>query len=335
MKKIVIKQLVTLASLAAVPLAASHAQDTVSTAAGQSYPTRPVRLIVTVPPGGAADLVARVMAQKLGDAMAQTVVVDNRGGGGGQIAAELAAKAAPDGYTLLQASITTHGIGPHVYTKLLFDPLKDFSAIALTATMPMIIVANAQVPVKSVKDMVALAKAKPGAYGFGSSGTGGAPHLVGELFKNATGVNLQHVPYKGSGPAAIDVAGGQVAFAFDAIAPHAPHIKSGRTRVLAAVSPNRLALFPDAPTMKEVGYPQVAASIWYGIMAPAGLPKPIVAKLNSETNRALGLQDVKDRMAGAGIDAAAPNQPDDFVKFIRDELAKWGPAVKASGAKAD
>ena len=310
----------------ALPCAASHAQ--------QTYPTRPVRLIVTVPPGGAADLVARVMAQKLGDAMGQTFVVDNRGGGGGQIAAELAAKAAPDGYTLLQASITTHGIGPHVYEKLLFDPVKDFSPIALYATMPMIIVANAQVPVKSIKDMVALSKAKPGAYAFGSSGSGGAPHLVGELFKGATGANLQHVPYKGSGPAATDVAGGQVAFAFDAIAPHMPHIKSGRTRVLATISPARLLLFPDVPTMKEMGYPQVAASIWYGMMAPAGVAKPLVARLNAETNKVLGLQDVKDRMAGAGIDAAAANAPGDFAKFIRDELAKWGPVVKAAGAKA-
>ncbi len=310
-----------------MPWAASHAQ--------QNYPTRPVRLIVTVPPGGAADLVARVMAQKLGESMGQTVVVDNRGGGGGQIAAELAAKAAPDGYTLLQSSITTHGIGPHVYEKLLFDPVKDFSTVALYATMPMVIVANAQVPVKSVKDMIALTKAKPGAYAFGSSGSGGAPHLVGELFKGATGANLQHVPYKGSGPAATDVAGGQVAFAFDAIAPHMPHIKSGRTRVLAAISPNRLPLFPDAPTMKEMGYPQVAATIWYGMLAPAGMAKPLVAKLNGEVNKALGLPDVKERMAGAGIDAAAPNTPEDFAKFIRDELAKWGPVVKAAGAKAN
>ena len=310
-----------------MPWAASHAQ--------QNYPTRPVRLIVTVPPGGAADLVARVMAQKLGESMGQTVVVDNRGGGGGQIAAELAAKAAPDGYTLLQSSITTHGIGPHVYEKLLFDPVKDFSTVALYATMPMVIVANAQVPVKSVKDMIALTKAKPGAYAFGSSGSGGAPHLVGELFKGATGANLQHVPYKGSGPAAADVAGGQVAFAFDAIAPHMPHIKSGRTRVLAAISPNRLPLFPDAPTMKEMGYPQVAATIWYGMLAPAGMAKPLVAKLNGEVNKALGLPDVKERMAGAGIDAAAPNTPEDFAKFIRDELAKWGPVVKAAGAKAN
>ena len=326
MKNNVKKQIVTITLLAALPCAASHAQ--------QNYPTRPVRLIVTVPPGGAADLVARVMAQKLGDAFAQTFVVDNRGGGGGQIAAELAAKAAPDGYTLLQPSITTHGIGPHVYEKLLFDPVKDFSPIALYATMPMIIAVNAQVPVKSIKDMIALSKAKPGAYAFGSSGSGGAPHLVGELFKAATGANLQHVPYKGSGPAATDVAGGQVAFSFDAIAPHMPHIKSGRTRVLAAISPARLALFPDVPTMKEMGYPQVAASIWYGMMAPAGVAKPLVARLNAETNKVLGLQDVKDRMAGAGIDAAAANTPEDFAKFIRDELAKWGPVVKAAGAKA-
>lgn len=303
--------------------------------AQQNYPVRPVRLIVTVPPGGAADLVARVMAQKLSDAMGQTFVVDNRGGGGGQIAAEIVAKSAPDGYTLLQSSITTHGIGPHVYAKLLFDPLKDFSPVVLYATMPMIIVANTQVPVKSLKDMLALAKAKPGGYAFASSGSGGAPHLVGELFKSVTGVNLQHIPYKGSGPAAIDVAGGQVAFAFDAIAPHLPHIKAGRTRVLAAISPNRLLLFPEVPTMIEVGYPKVAASIWYGMMAPAGASKAIVAKLNAEANRALGLKDVKDRMAVAGIDAAARNTPEDFANFIRAELAKWGPVVKASGAKSD
>ena len=247
----------------------------------------------------------------------------------------LTAKSAPDGYTLLQSSITTHGIGPHVYEKLLFDPLKDFAPIALYATMPMIVVANAQVPVKSVKEMVALAKAKPGAYGFASSGSGGAPHLVGELFKGATGINIRHIPYKGSGPAATDVAGGQVAFAFDAIAPHLPHIKAGRTRVLAAISPARLAMFPDVPTTKEVGYPQVVASIWYGMMAPAGAPKPVIARLNAEANRALGLQDVKERLAGAGIDAAAPNTPEDFGKFVRDELAKWGPMVKAAGAKAD
>lgn len=306
---------------------AAHAQ--------QNYPSRPVRLIVTVPPGGAADLVARVMGQKLSDGLGQTFVIDNRAGGGGQIASEIVARAAPDGYTVLQASITTHGIGPHVNVKLAYDPIKDYAPVILYATMPMIVVVNAQTPVKTIKDMIALAKAKPGGYAFASSGNGGAPHLVGELFKGAAGVDLRHIPYKGSGPAATDVAGGQVAFAFDAIAPHLPHIKAGRTRVLAAISPARLVMFPDVQTMKEVGFPQVAASIWYGMLAPAGTPRAVVMKLNSEANRALGMQDVKDRMAGAGIDAAAPGTPEDFGKFVRDEIAKWGPVVKASGAKAD
>jgi tripartite-type tricarboxylate transporter receptor subunit TctC len=324
---ILIRAACNFALLAMMPVAASHAQT--------NYPTRSLRLVVTVPPGGAADLVARVMAQKLGEAMGQTFVVDNRGGGGGQIAAEIVARSAADGYTLLQASITTHGIGPHIYEKLLVDPLRDFAPVVLYATMPMIVVANVQVPVKSIKDMVALAKAKPGGYSFASSGPGGAPHLVGELFKIATGANIRHVPYKGSGPAAIDVAGGQVAFAFDAVAPHLPHIKSGRTRVLAAISPKRMAMFPDAPTMTEIGYPQIAASIWYGLLAPSATPKAVIARLNSESNRVLLLADVKERLAGAGIDAAAPNLPEDFGRFIRDELAKWGPVVKASGARAD
>lgn len=310
-----------------VPAAASHAQ--------QNYPTRPARLVIAVPPGGAADLVGRVVAQKLSDALGHTVVTDNRGGGGGMIAADIVAKSAPDGYTLLLASITTHGIGPHVYSKQPYDPVKDFAPVVLAATMPMIIVVNTAVPAKSIRELIALAKAKPGALGFASSGSGGAPHLVGELFKGATGAPLQHIPYKGSGPAATDVAGGQVAVAFDAIAPHLAHIKSNRTRVLAAISPKRLAMFPEVPTMTEIGYPQVAASIWYGLMVQGATPKAIISKINTETNRVLLLQEVKDRMAGAGIDAATPNTPEDFAKFIRDELAKWGPVVKASGAKAD
>ncbi|NBR27862.1 MAG: tripartite tricarboxylate transporter substrate binding protein [Betaproteobacteria bacterium] len=300
----------------------------------QNYPVRPVRLIVTVPPGGAADLVARVMAQKLGDALGQTFVVDNRAGGGGQIAADTVAKAAPDGYTTLLASITTHGIGPHIYAKLPYDPVKDFAPVCLYATMPMIVVANAQLPVKNVPELIALAKAKPNSISFASSGSGGAPHLVGELFKNVTGAQIQHVPYKGSAPGAADVAGGQVQLMFDAIAPHLPHLKSGRTKVLAAISPARLPIAPDAPTMTELGFGKVAASIWYGMLVPAGTPKALIAKLNAESNKALALSDVKERLSGAGIDTAG-GSPDDYAKFIRDELAKWGPVVKASGAKLD
>jgi len=300
----------------------------------QNYPVRPVRLIVTVPPGGAADLVARVMAQKLGDALGQTFVVDNRAGGGGQIAADTVAKAAPDGYTTLLASITTHGIGPHIYAKLPYDPVKDFAPVCLYATMPMIMVANAQLPVKTVPELIALAKAKPNSISFASSGSGGAPHLVGELFKNVTGAPIQHVPYKGSAPGAADVAGGQVQLMFDAIAPHLPHLKSGRTKVLAAISPARLPIAPDAPTMIELGFGKIAASIWYGMMAPAGTPKTLIAKLNAESNKALALSDVKERLSGAGIDTAG-GTPEDYAKFVREELAKWGPVVKASGAKLD
>ena len=300
----------------------------------QNYPARPVRLIVTVPPGGAADLVARVMAQKLGDALGQTFVVDNRAGGGGQIAADTVAKAAPDGYTTLLASITTHGIGPHIYAKLPYDPVKDFAPVCLYATMPMIMVANAQLPVKNVPELIALAKAKPNTISFASSGSGGAPHLVGELFKNVTGAPIQHVPYKGSAPGAADVAGGQVQLMFDAIAPHLPHLKSGRTKVLAAISPARLPIAPDAPTMTELGFGKVAASIWYGMMVPAGTPKALIAKLNAESNKALAMNDVKERLSGAGIDTAG-GTPEDYAKLVRDELAKWGPVVKASGAKLD
>ena len=300
----------------------------------QNYPLRPVRLIVTVPPGGAADLVARVMAQKLGDSLGQTLVVDNRAGGGGQIAAETVAKAQPDGYTMLLGSITTHGIGPHMYSKLPYDPVRDFAPVCLFATMPMIMVANAQLPVKSAGELIALAKSKPNSISFASSGSGGAPHLVGELFKSVTGAPIQHVPYKGSAPGAADVAGGQVQLMFDALAPHLPHLKSGRTKVLAAISPARLPIAPDAPTMTELGFPKFAASIWYGLMAPAGTPRTIVMKLNAESNRILALADVKERLGGAGIDTAG-GSPEDFAKFIGDEMAKWGPVVKASGAKAD
>jgi tripartite-type tricarboxylate transporter receptor subunit TctC len=319
---------------AAVSLAVIAAAAAFGAQAQQNFPQRPVRLIVTVPPGGAADLVARVMGQKLGDALGQTFVVDNRAGGGGQIAADTVAKAAPDGYTTLLASITTHGIGPHIYSKLPYDPLKDFAQVCLFATMPMIMVANAQLPVKSVPELLALVKARPNSISFASSGSGGAPHLVGELFKNVTGASIQHVPYKGSAPGAADVAGGQVQLMFDAIAPHLPHLKSGRTKVLAAISPARLPIAPDAPTMTELGYAKVAASIWYGMMVPAATPKAVIAKLNAESNKALALADVKERLAGAGIDVAG-GTPEDFAKFVRAELAKWGPVVKASGAKPD
>ena len=304
---------------------AAHAQ--------QGYPNRPVRVVVFVPAGGAADLLARIMGQKLGEVLGTTVVVDNRAGMGGVIGTNVVAKAAPDGYTLLQGGITTHGIGPHIYTTLPYDPLKDFAPIVLSATLPVFVIANAQVPVKSVSELIALAKAKPDM-SFASPGTGSAPHMVGELFKVVTGIPSQHVPYKGSGTGAPALAAGEVPFMFDGIAGHLGFIKLGRVKALAVTSPARLAAFPDIPTMKELGYPRVDGTVWYGLMAPAGTPKPIIAKLNAESNRVLAMQDLKDRLTNAGVDAAG-GTPEEFGKFIRAESDKWGPVVKAAGVKAN
>ena len=302
--------------------------------AQQSYPNRAVRVVVFVPAGGGADLLARVMGQKLGEVLGQTVVVDNRAGMGGVIATNLVAKATPDGYTLLQGGITTHGIGPHIYSNLPYDPVKDFVPVILSATLPIFLVVNAQVPVSSVSELIALAKAKPDSISFASPGTGSAPHLVGELFKIVTAIPSQHVPYKGSGTAAPDLAGGRVQFMFDAIAGHQPFIQSGRVKALAVTSSARLAAFPDVPTMKEVGLARVEGSVWYGLLAPAGTPKLIIQKLNAESNRVLATQEVKGRLTGAGIDAAG-GTPEDFGKFIRAEFDKWGPVVKSAGVKAN
>jgi tripartite-type tricarboxylate transporter receptor subunit TctC len=299
-----------------------------------NYPTRPLRVVVFIPAGGGADFLARVMAQKLGDALGQTVVVDNRPGTGGVIGTNVVAKAAPDGYTLLQCGITTHGIGPHIYTNLPYDPVKDFEPIILSATLPVFLIVNAQVPAKSVNELIALAKAKPNSVSFASPGTGSAPHLVGELFKIVTGIPSPHIPYKGSGTGAPALAAGEVQFMFDAIAGHLAFIQSGRVKALAVTSGARLAAFPDTPTMKEVGLARVNGEVWYGLLAPAGTPKNIIAKLNAESRRVLAMQDVKDRLKGAGIDAAG-SSPEEFGKYIRAELDKWGPVVKAAGVNAN
>jgi tripartite-type tricarboxylate transporter receptor subunit TctC len=299
-----------------------------------NYPTRPLRVVVFLPPGGAADVLMRVMGQKLGDALGQTVVIDNRPGMGGVIGTNVVAKAAPDGYTLLQCGITTHGIGPHIYTNLPYDPVKDFAPVILSATLPVFLIANAQVPVKSVNELIALAKAKPDSISFASPGTGSAPHLVGELFKIVTGIPSPHIPYKGSGTGAPALAAGEVQFMFDGIAGHLAFIRLGRVKALAVTSSARLPAFADVPTMKEVGLARVDGEVWYGLLAPAGTPKSIITKLNTESRRVLAMQDVKDRLTVAGIDAAG-STPEEFGKFIRTELDKWGPVVKAAGVKAN
>jgi tripartite-type tricarboxylate transporter receptor subunit TctC len=299
-----------------------------------SYPSHTVQLVVTVPPGGAADFVARLIGAKLSDALAQSVVVSNRAGAGGTTAAAQIAKADPDGYTLLENTITTHGIGPHVYANLPYDPVKDFAPVILLVKLPLIMAVNSEVPARSVADVIALAKAKPGELSFSSSGSGGAPHLSGELFKSLTGTNLLHVPYRGSGPAVIDLAAGRITMMFDATPSLLPHILSGKLRALAAASPKRHPLLPDVPTFAELGLPAMDIALWYGMVAPAGTPAPVLQRLNAELNRILAMPDVRKALADQGAEVAG-GTPEDFAAFMRAEIARWGPVVKAAGIKPE
>jgi tripartite-type tricarboxylate transporter receptor subunit TctC len=303
-------------------------------ASAQAYPVRPIRLIIAVPPGGAADFTARIVGQKLADALGQNVVGENRGGAGGTIASEITSKAAPDGHTLLWSSSTTHGVGPVLYSKLPYDALKDFTHVALATSLPMFVVAHQSVPVKSVKELVALAKSKPNTLHFYSSGNGGMPHLVGEMFKAATGAPIVHVPYKGSGPGVIDLAAGNVQLAFDSLPSIFPHIQSGRLRLVATVGRNRSPLYPDLQSLGEAGYPQVDGKVWYGVSGPPGMPQAVVNRLGGELRKILALADVRQRFAQQGADATFL-PPAEFVAFMKSEWAKWGPVVKATGTKVD
>jgi tripartite-type tricarboxylate transporter receptor subunit TctC len=303
-----------------------------SAAAQETFPSRPLKLVVTVPPGGAADFIARLVGAKLSDSLRQPVVVENRAGASGTIAADAVAKAPPDGYTLLQNSITTHGIGPHLYSKLPYDPVKDFTPVAMLASLPLIMAVNADLPAHSVQELVSLSKKQN--LGFASSGNGGAPHMAGELFKSVTGAQMLHVPYKGSGPAVADVVAGRVQVMFDAAPSLINFVRSGKLRVLAAASPARNRLLPEVPTFGELGYPRIAVALWYGIEAPAGTPRPIVEKLNREINHALEAPDVRERLLGQGADPS-PQSPEAFAAFMREEAAKWAPVVKQAGVKLD
>jgi tripartite-type tricarboxylate transporter receptor subunit TctC len=301
-------------------------------AAQPDYPNRPIRLVVTVPPGGAADFIARLVGGKVSESLGQPVVVENRGGAGGTIAADAVAKAPPDGYTLLQNSITTHGVGPHLYSKLPYDPVKDFAAVSALAVLPLVMAVNAEVPVRSVDEIIAHSKTKP--LNFASSGNGGAPHMAAELFKSVTGAPMTHVPYKGSGPAVADLVGGRVQIMFDAAPSLIAHIRSGKLRVLAAASPQRNRLLPEAPTFAELGYPKVAVSLWYGLLAPAGTPRSAINKLNSEVTKILQSPDVRERLLAQGAEPM-PGTPEAFASFMQEEMAKWAPVVKQAGVKLD
>ena len=304
----------------------------VSTAApGQGYPMRPVRLIVPFAPGGSTDVLGRMYAQKLTDALGQPVIVDNRAGGGTNIGAELVARSAPDGHALLMSS-STQAINVSLYPKLAYDFVKDFAAVAPLASSPSVLVAHPSLPVKSVKDVIALAKSRPGALTYASSGSGSTAHLAAELFKMSAGIDLVHIPYKGAGPALTDLIGGHVQLMFGFTAGALPFIQSGRLRPLAVTSERRLIDMPDLPTMREAGIKGYEVSVWYGVMAPAATPRDIVMRLNLETSKAAA--DLSDRFAELG---AYPlrSTPEQFTAFIREEIAKWAEVVKRSKARVD
>jgi tripartite-type tricarboxylate transporter receptor subunit TctC len=303
-------------------------------ALAQSYPSKPIRMIVPFPAGGATDIVARLVAQKFSEAWGHQVIVDNRGGAGGTIGSDLAAKSPADGYTMIVATSSTHSIAQSLYAKLPYDSVKDFAPVTLLATATILLAAHPSVPAKNVKELIALAKAHPNQLSFASSGNGGISHLVGELFKAQAGVQMLHVPYKGDTPALIDLVSGQVSLEFGTAVSFLPYVKSGKLKALAVTNPKRSPVVPDVPTVAESGLPGFEALQWFGILVPAGTPKEIVARLNAESVKIMRQPDIKDRMTALGADVVA-NTSDEFAAFQRAEIVKWAKVVKDSGARVD
>ena len=302
--------------------------------AAADYPARPIRVLVGFAPGGSADIIARAVAQKLSDALKQPVIVDNRSGASGVIAADLTAKAQPDGYTLFEATMTTHGIGPNLQAKLPYDVRKDFEPVALMVKIPLVLFVNASVPAATVKDFVALTKANPGKYSYASAGAGSPPHLAAELLKLKTGAMLLHVPYKGTGAALPDVVGGQIHMMLDGPPPFLPHVKAGRLKALAAASEKRNALLPEVPTFAEAGVTGMEVGLWYGIVAPRGTSKAVVARLNAEINRALEQPDLRERFAALSVETVG-GTPAAFGRYIEVELKRWGEVARAADIKIE
>jgi tripartite-type tricarboxylate transporter receptor subunit TctC len=317
--------LLALAACAALLPAAAHAQS--------AYPHRPIRMIMPFAPGGSADNLGRILQPAMADALGQQVVIDNRPGASSIIGTDIVAKAVPDGYTMLMVT-TTHTVTPSLNSKLPFHPLKDFAGISLVVSQPNILAVHPSVPAKSVKELVALAKAKPGALNFASGGNGSSPHLSGELLNLVAGIKLVHIPYKGSGPGVSDLLGGHVQMMFAGPLAFEQHIKAGRLRALATADKRRSALLPDVPTMAEAGFPGVETGTWYALLAPARTPRAVVDTLYAAVAKVLQQPDIKARMAAQGVDIVG-SKPQELDRFMQEEIAKWAKLVKAANIKAD
>lgn len=320
-----------IARLAAALLVASLT----TVAAAQDYPgNKPIKLVVPFPAGGGTDIFARVIGNKLAETLKWVVVVDNKPGAGGNIGIDAVAKSPPDGYTIGLGQTSNLAINPTLYAKLPYDPLKDLVPIVLVADAPLVMVVPANSPFKTVADVVAAAKKKPGDVTFGSPGNGTVAHLTGELFQTAAGVKFQHIPYKGSAQALTDLMGGQVQIYMSSIPTALSHIKGGKLRALAVTSPKRVPSLPDVPTISEAGYKGFDANTWFGLVAPAGTPAPIVTKINAEVNRILKMPDVKEKFAAEG-GGPLGGTSQEFAALLKSDYVKWGKVVKDSGAKLD
>lgn len=299
----------------------------------QNWPAKPIRMIIAFPPGGPTDLVSRVLAQRLSEQLGQQVIVDNKPGAGGNIAAELSAKAAPDGYTVFY-NTSAIVIGPALYGKVNYDPLKDFAPVALTASVPLVLVVNPQLPARSVKEFLDLAKSRAGALNYSSSGTGTITHLASAMMSTQMGLQTQHIPYKGSAPGLVDLVAGQTQFMIDTMNTVLPYARDNRLRGLAVTGSKRSALMPELPTLAESGMPGFEAAAWQGIVVPTGTPADIIQKLNAEVNKALANPDVRSRLAAQGADILG-GSPAEYAAYLRSEIPRWAKAVKDSGAKAE
>jgi tripartite-type tricarboxylate transporter receptor subunit TctC len=303
-------------------------------ALAQTFPTKPVRWVIPFPPGGGTDTISRALAQKLSEAWGQQVIADNRPGSGGTIGLAIAAKLPADGYNLVLGQLANVAIAPALYPKLQYDPIKDFTPISLALTSPLILVVHPSVPAKNVKELIALARAKPDSITFGSPGNGTTGHLATEIIRSEGKVRMVHIPYKGAVPAFTGLLGGEIAVYMSSIQPAIPMLKAGRVRALGVTSAKRIPSLPDVPAIAESGLPGYEVTNWYGVMAPVGVPKDVLAKVHTDVVRSLKQPDVRQRFEGEGGDPT-PTTPEQFGAFIKTEVAKWGKAVKESGAKVE
>jgi tripartite-type tricarboxylate transporter receptor subunit TctC len=312
--------------LAIVTSAAAQAQTT--------YPNRPIRVVVPFPPGGLNDVVARLVSQRLAENLGQTILIENRGGATGTIGSAAVAKAAPDGYTILSSGSTTAAVAPHLYANLPYDQAKDLVAIGRIGAVASIVLVHPSMPTNTMSELIAHLKAKPGAINFGSGGSGGSQHIGAELLKTLAGVSITHVPYKGGGPAMIDLVAGQIAMMIEPMPSALPQVRAGKVRALAVTTPRRSSALPELPTVAETGITGYDLTIWLGFFAPAGTPREIIAKLNTELARTLNAPDMRERLAQQGVDTIV-DTPEQFGAYVNAEIARWGKVVRDSGTKLD